>query len=73
MPLAQARRTDLQTVLKTEEGRGTTGGREGSAARSFLMAGEIALAVVLVIGAGLLIKSFWRLQQVSPGSMPNTS
>ena len=67
VPLAQARRTDLQTVLKTEEGRGTTGGREGSAARSFLMAGEIALAVVLVIGAGLLIKSFWRLQQVSPG------
>ncbi len=67
IPLWQARRTDLQTVLKAEQGRGTTGGRESAAARSVLMAGEIALAVVLVIGAGLLIKSFWQLQQVNPG------
>ncbi len=67
VPLWQARRTDLQTVLKAEQGRGATGGRDSAAARSVLMAGEIALAVVLVIGAGLLIKSFWQLQQVNPG------
>jgi len=67
IPLWQARRTDLQTVLKAEAGRGATSGRESATARSILMAGEIALAVVLVIGAGLLIKSFWRLQQVNPG------
>lgn len=67
VPLAQARRTDVQAALKTEEGRGAIGGREAAAARSVLMVGEIALAVVLVIGAGLLIKSFWRLQRVNPG------
>jgi putative ABC transport system permease protein len=66
IPLWQARRTDLQTVLKAEQGRGATGGRDSATARSILMAGEIALAVVLVIGAGLLIKSFWQLQQVNP-------
>ena len=67
VPLWQARRTDLQTVLKAEQGRGTTGGRDSATARSVLMAGEVAFAVVLVIGAGLLIKSFWQLQQVNPG------
>jgi predicted permease len=67
IPLGQARRMDLQAVLKTEEGRGTTGGRRGARVRSVLMVGEIALAVVLVVGAVLLIKSFWHLQQVNPG------
>jgi putative ABC transport system permease protein len=67
VPIAQARRTDLQAVLKAEHGRGAIGGRESALARSMLMIGEIALAVVLVIGAGLLIKSFWQLQQVHPG------
>jgi putative ABC transport system permease protein len=67
VPIAQARRTDLQSVLKTEHGRGSIGSRDSAVARSVLMAGEIALAVVLVIGAGLLIKSFWQLQQVNPG------
>jgi putative ABC transport system permease protein len=67
VPIAQARRTDLQAVLKSDQGRGAIGGRESAVARSVLMVGEIALAVVLVIGAGLLIKSFWRLQQVNPG------
>ncbi len=67
VPIAQARRADLQAVLKSEQGRGASAGRESAAARAGLMVGEIALAVVLVIGAGLLIKSFWHLQQVKPG------
>ena len=67
VPIAQARRADLQAVLKSEQGRGASAGRESAAARAGLMVGEIALAVVLVIGAGLLIKSFWHLQQVNPG------
>jgi putative ABC transport system permease protein len=67
MPLTQTRQKDLQTALKSEPGRGTTGSREAGSARSFLMVGEIALALVLVISAGLLIKSFWQLQRVNPG------
>jgi putative ABC transport system permease protein len=67
IPLFQSRRGDLQTALKSDVGRGGTGGRESASARSVLMVAEIALAVVLVIGAGLLIKSFWHLQQVNPG------
>jgi len=67
LPLAQARRTDLQPALNAEDTRGTAGGREGRAARATLVVAEIALAVVLVIGAGLLIRSIWQLRQVDPG------
>ena len=67
VPLVQSRRGDLQTALKSDVARGATGGRESASARSMLMVAEIALAVVLLIGAGLLIKSFWYLQRVNPG------
>ena len=67
IPLFQSRHGALQAALKSDVSRGATGGRESAAARSVLMVGEIALAVVLVIGAGLLIKSFWYLQRVNPG------
>lgn len=67
VPVAQARRTNIQAVLKTGHGRGATAGRDSAIARAGLMIGEVALAVVLVIGAGLLITSFWHLQQVNPG------
>jgi putative ABC transport system permease protein len=67
LPLIQSRRTDLQVALNADDTRGTAGGRATSIARSSLVVAEIALAVVLVIGAGLLIKSFWQLQQVDPG------
>ena len=67
VPLFQSRRGDLQTALKSDVSRGATGGRESASARSLLMVGEIAMAVVLLIGAGLLIKSFWYLHRVNPG------
>ena len=67
VPLFQSGRGDLQMALKSDISRGATGGRESASARSALMVGEIAMAVVLLIGAGLLIKSFWYLQQVNPG------
>lgn len=67
IPTFQARRMDLQSSLKGEARRSASAGRERHGLRSTLVVAELALAVVLVIGAGLLIKSFWRLQQVDPG------
>ena len=60
---------DVQTNLKEGASRsGTTGGRRR--ARSLLAASEIALAVVLVIAAGLLVRSFISLTSVDPGFNP---
>jgi putative ABC transport system permease protein len=67
LPVAQARRIDLQTALKAEDGRGATGSRDGRIVRSTLVVAEIALAFVLVTGAGLLIRTFWNLSQTNPG------
>jgi putative ABC transport system permease protein len=64
-PAVQAWRTDVNAALK-EEGRGDTGGHR-KWLRHFLVVSEVALALVLLIGAGLLIKSFSRLTEVAPG------
>jgi predicted permease len=63
-PALQTSNPDLQSPLK-EGSRISTSG--GGRLRSLLVVSEIALALTLVISAGLLIKSFWRLQRVSPG------
>jgi predicted permease len=67
VPTLQARRVDLQHALKADGGqRGST--HDGWVPlRSALVAGEFAMAVMLVIGAALLIQSFWRLHRVNPG------
>ena len=64
-PAFQAARSDLQTLLK-EGGRAAAPGGH-SRLRAALVVTEVALSLVLLIGAGLLIKSFWRLQQVDTG------
>jgi putative ABC transport system permease protein len=64
-PAVQAWRTDVNAAIK-EEGRGDTGGHRNRL-RHLLVASEVALALVLLIGAGLLIKSFSRLMEVHPG------
>jgi putative ABC transport system permease protein len=60
------RRTTVQPALSTG-GRAGTGERRTHRLRSILVSAELALAVILLCGAGLLIKSFTRLQQVDTG------
>jgi putative ABC transport system permease protein len=67
VPAIQSRRVDLQGALKADDSRGATAGRERNVLRSTLVISEVALAVVLLVGAGLLVKSAWRLAQVDTG------
>jgi predicted permease len=64
-PAFQAARADVNAALK-QESRGEMGGHR-KWLRHFLVVSEVALALVLLIGAGLLIKSFSRLRDVNPG------
>jgi putative ABC transport system permease protein len=54
-------------VALQEEGRGGSGGRERARARSLLVAGEVALSLTLLVGAGLLIESLRQLGKVETG------
>jgi putative ABC transport system permease protein len=68
-PIVQSSGADLNAAL-TEVGRGSTTGRSGRMVRNVLVVVEVALAVVVLIGAGLLIRSFVRLRSVDPGFQP---
>jgi putative ABC transport system permease protein len=65
VPALQASKLDVTSALK-EGGRSAEGHRRTSG-RSLLLIGEVALSLMLLVGAGLLIKSFLRLQEVRPG------
>lgn len=67
LPLLQTRQRDPQAALHGESSRWGTAGREQRRLRSGFVVAELALAVTLMIGAGLLIKSLWRLGRVDPG------
>ena len=69
-PALQASRVDLNESLK-ESARGTTAGLRQNRLRAFLIVSEVSLAVVLMIGAALLTKSFVRLLDVKPGFDPS--
>jgi len=58
--------TRMSNVLK-ESGRGAVGARAGNRVRGVLVVAELALAVMLLAGAGLLLRSFMKLQAVDPG------
>ena len=68
-PAIAASRVDLHTTLKESSNRSGTGFRQ-SKMRSLLVIGEVSLALVLLIGAALLIRTFIALRQVNPGFDP---
>jgi len=64
LPLLQSKQVNANDSLK-QNGRGMATGQ--SRLRSALIIGQIAVALVLLVGAGLMTKSFWMLLRVSPG------
>jgi putative ABC transport system permease protein len=66
VPAWQATKADLNQALR-ENSRAATGSKHLKLIRSALVVAEISLSLVLLVGAGLLIKSLWKLMQVNPG------
>jgi putative ABC transport system permease protein len=69
IPIFKASRPDVNEVLKAGA-RGATSGRSLKIWRNSLVVAEVALGLVLLIGAGLMIQSFGRLINVNPGFDP---
>ena len=68
-PAIHMARTDLNSALR-EGGRGNSMGFRRNSLRSVLVVGEVALALVLLSGAGLLMRSFYHLQSIDMGFDP---
>jgi putative ABC transport system permease protein len=66
VPAWKSSHTDLNTTLKEAAGRSESSGG-AHRIRSFLLASEVALAVLLSVSAGLLLRSFVRVTEVNPG------
>ncbi|HEY7547370.1 MAG TPA: ABC transporter permease, partial [Blastocatellia bacterium] len=69
-PALQVSKLDLNETLK-EGSRGASGSLRRNRARSLFVIAEVALALVLLIGASLMLRSFQRLQTVDPGFKPD--
>jgi predicted permease len=69
-PALRASRTDINTVLK-DESRAASAGRSHSRLRTVLVTGEIALAMVLLIGTGLLIRGLYVIEHQNLGFQPD--
>ena len=70
VPATQAARSDLQGLLR-ESGRTGSGSRRQTRTRDALVVCQVALALVLLVGAGLLLRSFERLRSVALGVRPS--
>lgn len=70
VPALEATRFDLHNSLK-ESGKNIGGGSHSHRVRNLFVVTQVALALVLLVGAGLLLKSFSRLQSVDPGFNAN--
>jgi putative ABC transport system permease protein len=70
VPAFEASRVSTSESLK-EGAKGTTAGKRGGRLRGAFVVVEIAMALVLLVGAGLMLKSFARLRSVDPGFEPD--
>ena len=70
IPALQGSRTELSEFLK-EGSRSATGSVRRHRLRNILVVSEVAFALVLLVGAGLMLRSFQRLQAVDPGFRPD--
>ena len=70
LPAWTASRGGVSEALK-EGGRSSTAGGARQRLRSIFVVAELAVALVLLVGAGLLIKTFWKLRSVEPGFNPD--
>jgi putative ABC transport system permease protein len=66
LPALQLARVDLQSALR-DEGRGSSVGHGRARMKSLLVVGQVALSLLLLIGAGLLLRSFGQLLRIDPG------
>jgi putative ABC transport system permease protein len=69
-PLFHIRASTLHDTLKAAAGR-NTGAIAANRFRAALVTSELALALILLIGSGLMVKAFWKLQEVDAGMNPN--
>jgi predicted permease len=69
VPVLRSKGAALVESLK-EGGRGGTTGRGRHRARHLLVSAQVALALILLVGSGLMVRSFWSLQSVDPGFDP---
>ena len=69
-PAWRLTRADIADSLKQGTGR-TDADTGGGKARNFLVVAEVALSLVLLVGAGLLIRSLWLVRQIDPGFDPH--
>ena len=68
-PALEISQPDVSSILRAE-GRGSTAGRRRNALRSLLVVSQVALSVLLLIGAGLLLRNFVGLRDANPGFRP---
>ena len=69
LPAMQAKGTDLVATLR-EDSRTSSGPAAKATLRNLLVVGQVALTVILLTGAGLLIRTFAALRDVNPGFRP---
>jgi predicted permease len=70
LPTVRLTKADVNDALKQGLGR-TDADATGHRTRSALVVSEVALSLVLLVGAGLMIRSFWQLHHVNPGFDPH--